>query len=601
MNRTGGYDSSDSVRSASALRHARTFVIDGPVELESGGVLPSVTVCYETYGTLDEDRTNAVLVCHAISGDSHVARHDEDDGPGWWDAMVGPGKPVDTERYFVICSNVLGSCRGTTGPNFPIPGEDRPYGADFPVVTVGDMVRVQAALLDDLGIDRLRAVIGGSLGGFQALRWATAYPGRVLGCVPVATGPRLSAQGIAFDVVGRNAIRQDAGFRGGQYETESGPEAGLAIARMLAHVTYLSREAMESKFDATRLEPREVATAFEKKFSVGSYLAYQGHKFVERFDANSYITLSMAMDLFDLGAGRSELADTLGETTCRWLLLSFTSDWLYPPAGCRAIVDALLAERKAVSYCNVECDDGHDSFLLDDGLAVCGPMIAAFLERLGENGPPSVEIEDEARDDVTSIFHEERLDYDLIVDLVPEGASVLDVGCGNGELLARLRERGHSDLIGVERDENAVVDCVARGLDVVQSDADAGLSAFADSRFDIAILSQTVQSLEDVAGALAELVRVGSRAIVSFPNFAHRPMREMFYREGRLPKEQGLYAYEWHDTPNRRFPSIIDFRELCETRGFRILREIDIDTTTGLEVTEDPNLEANVAIVVLSR
>ena len=224
------------------------------------------------------------------------------DDPGWWDIAVGPGKPIDTDRYFVICPNLLGGCRGTTGPAASTPPTGKPYGRDFPTITIGDMVEVQRRLLDHLGIDTLLAVVGGSMGGHQALAWATRFPERVRSVVALATSPRLTSQALAFDVVGRNAIRRDPHYHGGQYyEEKHGPEVGLAIARMIGHITYLSREAMRQKFDADRLQPRDVATEFEKTFSVGSYLGYQGTKFVERFDANSYMVLSMAMDLFDLG------------------------------------------------------------------------------------------------------------------------------------------------------------------------------------------------------------------------------------------------------------------------------------------------------------
>ena len=336
------------------MRYAQHVTFHGPLVLEQGGRLPEVTVAYETYGRLNPQRDNAVLICHALSGDSHVARHDDDDDPGWWDIVVGPGKAIDTDRYFVICPNILGGCRGTTGPNSINPETGRPYGADFPVITVGDMVEVQRLLVDHLGIDGCGRVVGGSLGGHMALTWATQLPDRVAGAIAVATSPRLTSQALAFDVVGRNAILRDPAYQDGQYyDNGPGPLVGLAIARMLGHITYLSREAMMQKFDAHRLEPREVQTQFETKFSVGSYLAYQGDRFVERFDANSYLTLTMAIDLFDLGDTPEELAEAFGRSTCRWLLLSFTSDWLFPPFQSQEMVDALIADDKPVSYCNV--------------------------------------------------------------------------------------------------------------------------------------------------------------------------------------------------------------------------------------------------------
>ncbi|MGY8736593.1 MAG: homoserine O-acetyltransferase MetX, partial [bacterium] len=284
--------------------------------------------------------------------------------------LIGPGKAIDTSRYFVICSNVLGGCRGTTGPNFTPPEGDQPYGADFPVVTVGDMVEVQKRLVYSLGIEKLAAVVGGSLGGLQALTWAIDQPNRLGAAIVLAASPRLSSQGIAFDVVGRNAIRHDAHFQGGQYYNDEAPEAGLALARMLAHITYLSDESMRAKFDPTRLQPRAIETGFESVFSVGTYLAHQGDRFVERFDANSYVTLTTAMDLFDLGDTPEAITKSLAPAQCRWLFLSFSSDWLYPAAASQRLVDALVAQGRSVSSCVIESPAGHDSFLLKDSMVL---------------------------------------------------------------------------------------------------------------------------------------------------------------------------------------------------------------------------------------
>ncbi|MFT5441370.1 MAG: homoserine O-acetyltransferase [Myxococcota bacterium] len=593
--------STDDLRNAAPLRHAKQFESSEPIALESGGSLSAVTVGYETYGELDEDGSNAVLVCHALSGDSHLARHNEQDDPGWWDVMVGPDKPIDTKRYFVICSNVLGGCRGTTGPNFKDPETGAPYGADFPVVTVRDMVEVQKRLIDFLEITQLRAVVGGSLGGLQAITWAVEHPQRVAASIVLAAAPRLSSQGIAFDVVGRNAIRHDPSFQGGQYYDSAPPESGLALARMLAHITYLSDESMRSKFDPTRLQPRSIETGFESTFSVGSYLAHQGDRFVERFDANSYITLSTAMDLFDIGDNPKSLREALAPSQCRWLFISFSSDWLYPPSASRELVDALVSQSRPVSHCEIDSPAGHDSFLLEDNMGESGKMIAAMLaSKPGTDA--KIRVPDEPQiDEPTGIFFARRLDYEMILRLIPARTSIVDLGCGNGELLAILRDRGHETLLGVEWDQREVVECVARGLDVIHTNLDDGIAAVPDQSFDVALLSQTLQSIVDVAGVLDEIVRIAKRGIVSFPNFAHEPLREMFMREGRLPKEEGLYAYEWHDTPNRRFPSILDFQELCAKRGIEIAEAIYVDSRSGVEVTQNPNLYADLAIISLTR
>lgn len=593
--------SSDIQRYGGPPSRAQTWISNEALELENGGRLQQVTVCYETWGMLDDERSNAVLICHALSGDSHVVRHEESDASGWWEVLVGPGKPIDTDRYFVICSNVLGGCRGTTGPNFGNPESGQPYGADFPVVTVRDMVEVQRRLVAQLGISRLRSVIGGSLGGLQVLTWAIDHPEMLTSSIVIAASARLSSQGIAFDVVGRNAIRNDPNFAGGQYYDGPAPEAGLALARMLAHITYLSDESMRAKFDPTRLQPRAVDSAFESIFSVGSYLAHQGGRFVERFDANSYVTLSTAMDLFDLGDSQQKLAMSLAPSTCRWLFISFSSDWLYPPSASRQLVDALVAQSKPVSSCEIESPAGHDSFLLAETMEGGGRMIGAFL---ASEGSPSALFRgtNETRiDEPTSIFYAQRLDFEMILRLMPKDASVVDLGSGNGELLSILRARGYGPLLGVERDQSQVICCVKRGLHVIHADLDKGVSAIPDQSFEVALLSQTLQSIVDVAGVLDEVVRIGRRGIVSFPNFAHAPMRETFRREGRLPKEEGLYAYDWHDTPNRRFPSILDFQELCAKRGIRILEAIYFNSTNGKEIVDDPNLNADIAVVAVAR
>ncbi len=595
-------ESSDNVRHARPLRYAQTVTFDRALRLEMGGELPSVTVAYETYGQLNATKDNAVLVCHAISGDSHVAKHDEQDDPGWWDVVVGPGKPIDTGRYFVVCPNLLGGCRGTTGPGSINPATGKPYGRDFPTTTVGDMVEVQRRLLDCLGIETLLAAVGGSIGGHQALTWATQFPERVRGVVALATSPRLTSQALAFDVVGRNAILRDPHYHGGQYYGEKqGPEVGLAIARMIGHITYLSREAMKQKFGDNRLQPREIATEFEKTFSVGSYLGYQGTKFVERFDANSYMVLSMAMDLFDLGGTTAELAAAFQKTRSRWLVISFSSDWLFPPDQSRDIVNALIANNAPVSYCNVQSDCGHDAFLLPDELATYGELLRAFLTNL--TGQPAVAAANVPAPGhgPTSIFHQRRIDYDRIVELIPPGTSVLDLGCGAGGLLARIKQQDHHRLVGIELDEPAIVTCVQRGLAVIQADLNRGLRTFADRQFDCVVLSQTLQAMRDVEGLMAEMLRVGRTCIVSFPNLAYKKLRRMLAEEGRSPKTAGILSYEWFNTPNRRFFSIADFEDFCAARQIRVHRHVFLDTESDREITDDPNLNADLAIFVISR
>jgi homoserine O-acetyltransferase/O-succinyltransferase len=339
--------------------------------LECGRSLPGVgpnamTLAYETYGELSPEADNAILILHALSGDAHVAGiHSLDDQKaGWWDIMVGPGKPYDTNKYYVICSNILGGCKGSTGPSSINPDTGRPYGPDFPMVTIGDMVRAQRLLIDHLGIQRLLAVSGGSMGGFQALDWAVRYPEAVASVHAIATSARLSAQAIAFDEVGRQAIMADPHWADGHYYGKSVPRAGLAIARMIGHITYLSDEQMHAKF-GRRLQDRDsVSWDFETNFQVESYLRYQGSHFVERFDANSYLFISKAMDYFDLTNGHLSLVESFERIRSSFLVISFTSDWLFPTYQSKEIVRALHANGVPTTFLEITSDYGHDSFLL---------------------------------------------------------------------------------------------------------------------------------------------------------------------------------------------------------------------------------------------
>jgi homoserine O-acetyltransferase/O-succinyltransferase len=350
------------------IGHTHVTFEDG-LMLECGIFLPRLTVAYRTYGRLDADRANAILVCHALTGDQYVAeRHPVTGKPGWWDVVVGPGRPVDTGRYFVICANVLGGCMGSTGPGSPRDdGSSQPWGIDFPPVTVGDMVRAQKRLVEHLGITRLFAVIGGSMGGMQVLQWAASYPDAVFAAVPVATASFHSAQNIAFHEVGRQAIFADPEFREGRYwETGRIPARGLAVARMAAHITYLSEQALTRKF-GRRLRSGQSPTLFGDMFEVESYLQHQGSTFVRRFDANSYLTITRAMDYFDLASDHGgDLSAAFRGTRTRFCVVSFSSDWLFPTAQSRLIARALNQAAANVSFVEIDSDKGHDAFLLDE-------------------------------------------------------------------------------------------------------------------------------------------------------------------------------------------------------------------------------------------
>jgi len=352
-----------------AAGHRVTFGEDRALRLDCGVELGPFTVAYQTYGALNRERSNAILVCHALTGDQFVAgTHPVTGKPGWWELMVGPGLALDTRRYFIVCANVLGGCMGTTGPKEIDPRTGRPYGLTFPVITVADMVRAQKLLIDHLGIDRLFCVTGGSMGGMQALQWAASFPERVFAAVPIAAAARHSAQNIAFHEVGRQAIMADPDWCGGDYLNHGRkPSRGLAVARMAAHVTYLSETALHRKFGRNLQDRSEVTYGFDADFQVESYLRHQGSTFVDRFDANSYLYITRAMDYFDLAAEHGGvLANAFRDTPVRFCLVSFTHDWLFPTAQSRATVHALNAAAANVSFVEIDSDKGHDAFLLDE-------------------------------------------------------------------------------------------------------------------------------------------------------------------------------------------------------------------------------------------
>jgi homoserine O-acetyltransferase len=356
------------------LVEARDFVSARPFVFESGQTLPAgFTLRYETYGRLNAARDNAVLVCHALSGDHHCAGIHAltDRKPGWWNNLIGPGKAVDTNRFFVLCSNCLGGCQGSTGPSSLDPATGRAFGLTFPFVTVRDMVRAQKRLVDALGITTLHAVIGGSMGGMQALQWGIEYPAQVRRLLPMATTARESAQGIGFNEVGRQAIMQDPEWRHGDYPAHGGPRVGLAIARMMAHITYVSDTSMDRKFGRRRTGAAATHAAaghaytFDVQFEVESYLRYQGKAFINRFDANTYLYITRAIDHFDLAAAHGSLEQAFSQVEADTLVVGFTSDWLFPPEQNRAITLALLRAGKRASYAELKTDLGHDSFLLE--------------------------------------------------------------------------------------------------------------------------------------------------------------------------------------------------------------------------------------------
>ncbi len=419
----GKFDPPDSPHSVgwTVARHCDLATADKPFALEYGGALAQLTVEYEVYGELSAARDNAVLICHALSGDAHVAGWDakaKDDPrlkwrqthPGWWDAVIGPGKPVDTSRFFVICANVIGSCYGTTGPQSIDPATGRPYALHFPMVTVADWVNMERMLLSRLGIGHLYAVIGGSLGGQQALEWSLRYPEMIGKCIIMASGPKLPAQGLGFNAVARHAIIRDVNFSGGDYYDQPiKPDAGLAVARMLAHITYLSGKGMDFKFGRRRVGSTQDPRGFGMEFDVEGYLDHQSRSFVQRFDANSYLYITRAMDYYDAASswcspavleqfpepsGTAEpeylrrreaamLTDACRRIKSELMVVSFSSDWLYPPTKCRDFVNAFIATGRPVTYVEIQSESGHDAFLVDTGPV--GRLLRAYLHDRGIN------------------------------------------------------------------------------------------------------------------------------------------------------------------------------------------------------------------------
>ncbi len=575
-----------------------------PLELECGKRLAPIDVAYETYGQISEAGDNAILICHALSGNAHVAGYNcpADRKPGWWDNMVGPDKGIDTNKYFVICSNFLGGCSGTTGPSSINPQTGRPYGLDFPIITIADMVKVQKLLLDKLGIKSLLAVIGGSIGGMQVLQWAIFYPDFVKAAIAIATSSHLGAQSIAFDAVGRNAILADANFSDGQYHGKKGPDQGLAIARMIGHITYLSEQGMREKFGRKLRSADQYSYDFNSEFAVETYLDYQGQTFVERFDANSYLYITKAADYFDLQKDYGSLTDAFANIKSRFLVISFSSDWLFTPAHSKVMVEALAANRKDVSYCNIASPYGHDAFLLEP--EVLGRFICCFLQATyrpkGQQQPCSCYARSMRQLSKFDQAYRARVDYELIGSLIEPNSMVLDVGCGDGELLANLvRDKGIKGE-GIELNQELVLDCICRRLPVIQQDIEQGFVYYGDKSFDYVILSQTVQTIKNPEKVFKELLRVGKKVIVSFPNFAYWRSRAQLFFRGKAPVA-GQLSFEWHNSPNIHFLSLKDFDGLCKKLCVKVEKRIPLVKMSLSPVRFAPNLFAEQVIYVTSK
>lgn len=579
------------------------------MELDCGRKLGPITLAYETYGELNADKSNAVLIVHALSGDAHAAGlHDPADRkPGWWDMMVGPNKGFDTNKYFIICSNVIGGCAGSTGPCAINPETGRPYGLSFPIITIGDMVRAQHHLVAHLGISKLLCVAGGSMGGMQTLEWMIRYPEASRSAMVVASTPMLTPQAIAFDAVARHAILADPAFRNGDYYDHDKPATGLSIARMLGHITYLSDESMRAKFGRALRHANDYTYDFNSEFSVETYLDYQGEQFVNRFDANSYLYLTKAIDYFDISSPYGSFDNAMNRVENETMILSYTSDWLYPPYQSQGLVYALMRQKKDVTYCNVESDYGHDAFLLEKG--VMRKLVSGFLEHVANpdkvHAKQTIEVDSEAEPSPApasqhNIYEGHRVDYDMITSLVEEGSRVLDIGCGDGELLQKLIAEKRVHAQGIEKAQGNIVTCVRRGVSVVQADVDQGLNALPDQSYDYVILSMTLQVIEKPQLVINEMLRVGKKCIISFPNFGFWKVRAKTLLLGRAPVTRNL-PYSWYVTPNRSMLSIKDFRDYCHRHDIRIETEIPLGPGGGILTTRVwPNLFADEAVFVIT-
>lgn len=618
-----GVAASSVLENSVGVVHRRTVSFDlgdGGFRTDGGRILSHLEVAYETYGTLAPDGGNAILMAPPLTGDCHVAGFYGDPPDlrtrGWWDDMVGPGKPIDTTRWFVVCASVLGGCGGTTGPVSIDPETGRSFGSRFPDLTIGDMVEAQRILLEHLGIGRLYAVVGGSMGGMQALEWSLRHPELVERCVCVAAAASLSAQALAFDIIGRNAILNDENWGNGQYSSGGGPAAGLSLARKIAHVTYLSAEKMDSKFGRRQREDDE-PERFHTAFEIEKYLEYQGEKFVARFDANAYLLITQAMDGFDLGfewgrtalpsseadeaeRGRianARLVEAFERSRCRYLVVALSSDWLLPAAASREVADALLQAGRTPSFCVLESPHGHDGFLLED--EKLAQVVRAFLSgSASKRDAKDSGIQDSAH----QLFRSDE-DRRVIASMVASGSRVLDVGCGDGSLLEHLvRTRGCTG-IGVDIDLDAVIASLDRGLSVIQGDVDAGLSEFPDQSFDHVVLNQTLQAVQKPPVALREILRVGREAVVSFPNFANWRCRLEVLFGGRMPMTRDL-PFEWYETPNLHPFTLSDFEAYCRTHGIEILETREqCDSWIGKTLLRMGlrNLAADRAIVRVTR
>ena len=553
---------------------------EGGFALERGGRLPAVTVAYEICGRVTKEMDNVVFICHALTGDAHVAgtRPGAEEPDGWWEGMVGSGRGIDTDRYCVICANILGGCRGTTGPSTVNPATGRPYGSDFPEMTVRDIVRVHLLLLEQLGVRKVFAAVGGSFGGMQVLDWAVEAPDTLENAIVIATAPALSTQALAFDIIGRRAITRDPSWQhGNYYASAEAPDSGLAQARRIAHITYLSDGLMADKFGRER-RPEWLAAGdeflerarrdFRTTFQIESYLDHQAQTFVRRFDANSYLHITRAMDEFDLAERHSSLRQAFSRIKANVFIASLSGDWLFTPEQSEKMAQTLLELRRPVTYFNLEAPAGHDAFLTH--IDQLSPVIRAFLA----NGRPADRPPDE-------LEPAKEKAYAAIAEMVPRDSRVLDIGCARGRLLRLLREKRGVDAIGIDIDFAPVLEALGRGNNVILDDMRAGKGSadaenfflVPDDSFDTVVLSETLQVMRRPLQVLREGLRIARSVIVTFPNFGYVTTRSQLFFRGRMPVDEHL-PLPWYDTPNIHLFTLRDFIDLCKANGFAVRKVV---------------------------
>jgi homoserine O-acetyltransferase len=539
----------------------------GGFRFEKGGVLSEIHVAYERCGKLAPANDNVVFVCHALTGDAHVAgvRPGTSEPSGWWEGLIGPGKGIDTNHYQVICANILGGCKGTTGPSSVCPETGKPYGSAFPKMTVGDIVEIHRLFLRQLGITRLAAVMGGSFGGMQVLEWLIRYSSELDRAIVVASAASLNSQALAFDIVGRHAIISDPNWNEGDYyDRENLPHKGLSSARKLAHITYLSQQLMNDKFGREkRAEWLSADTAFRNTvernfgtyFQVESYLQYQGEKFIQRFDANSYLHITLAMDEYDVEERYGSLETAFADVSSRVLVVSLSGDWLFMPEQSEELVTALVRQKKRVSYCHLDAEAGHDAFLTH--ISDLKRVVQAFVR-------PALSTPD------TPVRDDQLNRYRRVIDLIQAGSRVLDLGCGDGSLLNALRSLRGASGNGVEIDVERVIGAIGSGCDLLLEDIDDGLAIIPDNSFDTVILSETLQAIKRPRELLHQILRVAREAVITFPNFASLEVRAQMLVNGRMPKSKRI-PFEWYDTPNIHLFTLNDFLDLCRQDNIEIL------------------------------